>query len=70
MEHLGNNFPKKGHMIIWDGFSFELIRVKNYEIKEVKIKSVNGDHIRSSNGETEITTEKNKEELHKALSAK
>ena len=70
MEHLGNNFPKKGHMIIWDGFSFELIRVKNYEIKEVKIKSVNGDHLRSSNGETEITTEKNKEELHKALSAK
>ncbi len=70
MEHLGNNFPKKGHMIIWDGFSFELIRVKSYEIKDVKIKSVNGDHLRSSNGETEITTEKNKEELHKALSAK
>jgi putative hemolysin len=70
MEHLGNNFPKKGHMIIWDGFSFELIRVKSYEIKEVKIKSVNGDHLRSSSGETEITTEKNKEEMHKALSAK
>jgi putative hemolysin len=70
MEHLGNNFPKKGHMIIWDGFSFELIRVKNYEIKEVKIKSVNGDHLRSSNGETEITDERAKEDLHKALSAK
>lgn len=48
MEHLGNNFPKKGHMIIWDGFSFELVRVKNYEIKDVKIKSVNGEHIRES----------------------
>ncbi len=70
MEHLGNNFPKKGHMIIWDGFSFELIRVKNYEIKEVKIKSVNGDHLRSSNGETELSGDNSKEELHKALSAK
>jgi putative hemolysin len=70
MEHLGNNFPKKGHMIIWDGFSFELIRVKNYEIKEVKIKSVNGDHLRSSNGETELSSDNSKEELHKALSAK
>lgn len=70
MEHLGNNFPKKGHMIIWDGFSFELIRVKNYEIKEVKIKSVNGDHLRSSSGETELSGDNSKEELHKALSAK
>jgi putative hemolysin len=48
MEQLGNNFPKKGHFIIWDGFSFELVRVKNSEIKEVKIKSVNGDHLRQS----------------------
>ena len=45
MEHLGNNFPKKGHMIIWDKYSFELVRVKNSEIKEVKIKSTSGDHI-------------------------
>jgi putative hemolysin len=46
MEQLGNSFPKKGHLIIWDGFSFELVRVKNSEIKEVKIKSVNGEHLR------------------------
>lgn len=45
MEHLGNNFPRKGHMIIWDKYSFELTRVKNFEIKEVKIKTTNGDHI-------------------------
>jgi putative hemolysin len=45
MEHLGNNFPKKGHMIIWDKYSFELVRVKNSEIKEVKIKSTSGEHI-------------------------
>jgi putative hemolysin len=48
MEHLGNNFPKKGHLIIWDGFSFELVRVKNHEIKDVKIKAVNGNHLRDS----------------------
>lgn len=46
MEQLGNSFPKKGHMIIWDGYSFELMRVKSSEIKEVKIKSTNGDHLR------------------------
>lgn len=46
MEQLGNNFPKKGHLIIWDGFSFELVRVKNSEIKEVKIKSTTGAHLR------------------------
>jgi putative hemolysin len=43
LEHLGNNFPRKGQMVFWDGFSFELMKVKNYEIKEVKIKSVDGD---------------------------
>lgn len=47
MENLGNNFPRKGHMIIWEGYSFELVRVKNYEIKDVKIKSTTGlQHIR------------------------
>ena len=46
MEQLGNSFPKKGHLIIWDGYSFELVRVKNSEIKEVKIKSTNGSHLR------------------------
>jgi putative hemolysin len=46
MEQLGNNFPKKGHLIIWDGYSFELVRVKSSEIKEVKIKSTTGQHLR------------------------
>jgi len=69
MEQLGNSFPKKGHLIIWDGFSFELVRVKNSEIKEVKIKSVNGEHLRDS--ESTIHSEANKNEDHqKALGAK
>lgn len=65
MEQLGNSFPKKGHIIIWDGYSFELLKVKNYEIKEVKIKSTNGDHIREKNQEKDMESEH-----QKALGAK
>jgi putative hemolysin len=65
MEQLGNSFPKKGHLVIWDGYSFEIVRVKNYEIKEVKIKSVDGEYLRDSNG-----TENKKEDHHKAVGAK
>lgn len=69
MEQLGNSFPKKGHMIIWDGYSFELVRVKNYEIKEVKIKSVNGDQrVRESNSPTLKEVQNN--DHHKAVGAK
>lgn len=69
MEQLGNSFPKKGHIIIWDGFSFELLRVKNYEIKDVKIKSTTGAHLR----ESDQTTDKQKvvdAEILKASGAK
>jgi putative hemolysin len=66
MEQLGNSFPKKGHLIIWDGYSFELVRVKNSEIKEVKIKSVNGEHLRDS----DANDAKREEDHHKALGAK
>jgi putative hemolysin len=62
MEQLGNSFPKKGHIIIWDGYSFELLKVKNYEIKEVKIKSTTGDHLREKN--------KDADDHHKAVGAK
>lgn len=48
MDQLGNSFPKKGHLIIWDGYSFELVRVKSSEIKEVRIKSTTGAHLRDS----------------------
>lgn len=70
LEQIGNSFPKKGNMIIWEGFSFELMRVKNYEIKEVKIKSVSGDHhLRSSNADHEIAM-KRKDDENKAIGAK
>lgn len=69
MEQLGNSFPKKGHLIIWDGYSFELVRVKNSEIKEVKIKSINGEHLRDSDA-TRSDDEKNEDDHHKAVGAK
>jgi len=40
-------------MVIWEGYSFELTRVKNYEIKEVKIKSVGDHHVFRKGGEDE-----------------
>jgi putative hemolysin len=67
LEQLGNNFPKKGHMIIWDGYSFELVRVKNYEIKEVKIKSVNGEHLREPD---RSVIDPKEQDHHKAVGAK
>ena len=69
MEQLGNNFPRKSHMIIWDGYSFELIRVKNYEIKEVKIKSVAGEHLRKSDNDKPDKSD-NEDDHHKAIGAK
>lgn len=68
MEQLGNNFPKKGHIIIWDGFSFELVRVKNSEIKEVKIKSTSGEHLRELDRKDKNEAQDN--DHHKAIGAK
>ncbi len=67
MDQLGNSFPKKGAMIIWDGFSFELLRVKNYEIKEVRIKSTSGSHIRDTSPKDEKSEDS---DHHKAIGAK
>lgn len=68
LEQLGNSFPKKGNIIIWDGFSFELVRVKNYEIKDVKIKSVNGEqHLREPDVKV---SNKEANDHHKAVGAK
>jgi len=69
MEQLGNTFPKKGHMIIWEGFSFELVRVKNSEIKDVKIKSVSGQHLREPDKENDKEDSKNSDH-QKAVGAK
>ena len=43
LEYLGNTFPKEGQLIVWEGFSFEILDVKNYEIRKVKIVNVGGE---------------------------
>lgn len=48
LDMLGNNFPEEGQMIIWEGYTFNLLKVDDYEIREVKIKDTDGEkHIYS-----------------------
>lgn len=68
MDQLGNSFPRKGHLIIWDGYSFELVRVKSSEIKEVRIKSTSGAHLREP--DKKETNDNHDNDHHKALGAK
>lgn len=54
LDMLGNNFPKKGNIIIAEGYSFELRKVHNNEIEEVKILDVEGEkHIYNKNPDEE-----------------
>ncbi|MCF8059175.1 MAG: hemolysin family protein [Bacteriovoracaceae bacterium] len=43
LDMLGNNFPEQGQIIVWEGYSFELVRVEDYEIREIRIKNVDGE---------------------------
>jgi len=43
LDMLGNNFPSKGQIIVWGGYSFELTRVEEYEIRDILIKDVGGE---------------------------
>ncbi|MDD0854420.1 hemolysin family protein [Halobacteriovorax sp. GB3] len=43
LDMLGNNFPEEGQIIVWEGYSFDLIRVDEYEIREVRIRDVDGE---------------------------
>ena len=43
LDMLGNNFPEAGQIIVWEGLSFSLEKVSEYEIREVKIKDVDGE---------------------------
>jgi len=59
LDMLGNNFPEEGQIIVWQGLSFELFRVDDYEIREIKIKDVDGEkHIFSKRDTAEDTSEK------------
>ncbi|MCB9094452.1 MAG: HlyC/CorC family transporter [Halobacteriovoraceae bacterium] len=39
LDNLENVFPKKGQMILWEGYAFELTKVNHADILEVTIKS-------------------------------
>ena len=43
LDMLGNNFPEEGQIIVWEGLRFEIKKVKDYEIKKVFVKDVNGE---------------------------
>jgi CBS domain containing-hemolysin-like protein len=43
LDMLGNNFPSKGQIIVWEGLYFELTRVEEYEIRDILIKDVGGE---------------------------
>jgi len=57
LEYLGNTFPKEGQLIVWEGYSFEILEVKNYEIRKVKIINVDGDQHLFSKKETTENSE-------------
>jgi putative hemolysin len=43
LDMLGNQFPKEGDNLFWEGLSFTLLKVEESEIEEVKIESTDGD---------------------------
>lgn len=42
LDKLGNSFPRQGSIIVWEHYSFELIKVEGNEIKEILIRDLNG----------------------------
>ncbi len=43
LDMLGNHFPRKGHIIVWEGIAFEITEVVNKEIKLVRFYDVDGE---------------------------
>ncbi|MEX1100273.1 MAG: CBS domain-containing protein, partial [Bacteriovoracaceae bacterium] len=43
LDMLGNNFPKEGNILFWEGLSFKLLKVLENEIEEVEIESTDGE---------------------------
>ena len=55
LDMLGNNFPEEGQIIVWEGLSFELQKVEDYVIKNIRIKDVDGEkHIFSKKQHAEL----------------
>lgn len=71
LDMLGNNFPEQGQIIVWEGYSFELDNVEDYEIRSIRIKHVDGErHLFNkkevANGEK---SENGSESISKSLAA-
>lgn len=65
LDMLGNNFPKEGNILFWEGLSFELLKVVDNEIEDVKIESTDGErHVVNKRSESE--EESSPEGLHPA----
>lgn len=43
LDMLGNHFPNEGNILFWEGLSFNLLKVTESEIEEVKIESTDGE---------------------------
>jgi putative hemolysin len=60
LDMLGNNFPKEGNILFWEGLSFKLLKVEENEIEEVEIESTDGEkHIIRKDEENEEITQEN-----------
>lgn len=57
LDMLGNNFPKQGNILFWEGLSFELLKVVDEEIEEVKIESTDGEKHLSTKSDAEEAVE-------------
>lgn len=61
LDMLGNNFPKEGNILFWGGLSFELVKVAENEIEEVKVGSTDSEreenHVNSTDDENETVSE-------------
>ncbi len=72
LDMLGNNFPEEGQIIVWEGYSFDLIRVEDYEIREIKVKNVDGQRHIFNKREANGNSDKNDaalDDLNKSLAA-
>jgi len=68
LDMLGNNFPESGQIIVWDGLSFELENVDEYEIREIRIKAIDGEkHLfsRKDASDSRYAREKEEQENHR-----
>lgn len=71
LDMLGNNFPEQGQIIVWEGLSFELRKVEDFVIKEVRIKDVDGEkHIFSKKQHAELVEQTDIETANLGLQEK